>query len=535
MSTSLPGNPDGPEYLGAETGPGKQPRSRGRSGVLAAASVAVVAVLGVGGWAVAQLMAGGSSPASAVPATAVGYLSINLDPSASQKIEAIKILKKFPALDKRLDLGSRDDLRRWVFEQVQKGSGCTDVDYGKDIEPWIGDRIAVAAVREGRSAVPVVAVQAGDQDAARAAVKKLAACSDGADHTGTAFVGDYLLVSDSQQHADVAAKSAEQAPLADDADFQTWMKRVGDPGVITAYASADAPALVAKLQRLESTTMLQKAPALGSAPDVKRLSPLYKDFQGMAAVVRFHDGALETEMVTKGLPAGMGAQGRTGPAVGTLPATTAAAFSVGFQDGWLRDYLESMNQVLGDGQSLDQMLRQGEAMTGLRLPEDIETLLGQGLSVSVDSSLDPKALAGSPDPSTVPVGLRIKGDPAKITAVIDKLRAMAGPSAGAVHVAKGDGMVVVGTDQAYVDKLLTDGGLGSTASFDEVIPEADRAGAVLYVDFDAGNGWAEKLGDLASDNDPRVRENIAPLEALGISSWQDGDAVQHGLVRLTTD
>jgi hypothetical protein len=534
MSSPLPGHPEGPEYLGGDLGPGKKSRSSGRTGVLAAVSVAVVAVLGVGGWGVAQLMAGGSSPASALPATAVGYLSIDLDPSASQKIEAIKILKKFPALDKQLDLGSRDDLRRWVFEQIQKDSGCTDVDYAKDIEPWIGERIAVAAVPEGKSAVPVLAVQAGDQDAARTAVRKLAACGDGADRSGTAFVGDYLLVSDTQQHADAAAKSAEQAPLADDATFQTWMKRVGDPGVITAYASADAPAQMAKLQH-ESPMMLQEAPAFGSAPDVKRLSSLYKDFQGMAAVVRFHDGALETELVTKGLPAGMGAQGRTGPAVGTLPATTAAAFSVGFQDGWLHDYLDSMNQALGDGESLDQLFRQGEAMTGLKLPQDIETLLGQGISVSVDSSLDLKVLAGSPDPSTVPVGLRIKGDPAKITAVIDKLKAMAGPSAEVVHVAKGDGMVVLGTDRSYVDELLTDGGLGSTASFDEVVPEADRAGAVLYVDFDAGHGWAEKLGDLASDDDPQVRENIAPLEALGISSWQDGDAVQHGLVRLTTN
>jgi hypothetical protein len=313
------------------------------------------------------------------------------------------------------------------------------------------------------------------------------------------------------------------------------MERAGEPGVLTAYASPDAPELLAKVQQQGAEEAFPMAPGLGDTPDLAQLSSLYKDFQGMAAVVRFHDGALETEMVTKGLPAGAAAQGGTGPDVTTLPATTAAAFSVGFQHGWLRDYLDSMNQVLGGGRSMDQLLRQGEAMTGLDLPEDVETLFGQGISVSVDSSLDPAALADSPDPATVPVGLRIKGDPAKITAVIDKLKAMAGPSADVVHVADGDDVVALGPDRSYVDELLTDGGLGSTSSFEAVVPEADRAGAVLYVNFDAGDGWAEKVGDLASDEDPQVRRNIAPLDALGISSWQDSDAVQHGLVRLTTD
>ena len=55
------------------------------------------------------------------------------------------------------------------------------------------------------------------------------------------------------------------------------------------------------------------------------------------------------------------------------------------------------------------------------------------------------------------------------------------------------------------------------------------------MNFDAGNGWAEQLADLLSDGDPEAKQNIAPLDALGISGWVDGDDVQHGLLRLTTD
>ena len=53
------------------------------------------------------------------------------------------------------------------------------------------------------------------------------------------------------------------------------------------------------------------------------------------------------------------------------------------------------------------MYAEGERATGLELPEDIETLLGDGISVSVDASADLQALTESPDPSQVPAGIRI--------------------------------------------------------------------------------------------------------------------------------
>lgn len=90
----------------------------------------------------------------------------------------------------------------------------------------------------------------------------------------------------------------------------------------------------------------------------------------------------------------------------------------------------------------------------------------------------------------------------------------------------------VGTDAAYVEKLLEKGDLGSQASFRDVVPEADRASGVFYLDFDAGDGFATELGDLVSDKDPQVRANLEPLHAFG---WVDGSGVQHSLVRLTTN
>ena len=97
-----------------------------------------------------------------------------------------------------------------------------------------------------------------------------------------------------------------------------------------------------------------------------------------------------------------------------------------------------------------------------------------------------------------------------------------------------DGQVAVGPSQAYVDTLLEKGALSDVAAFAAVVPEADRSTGSLYVYFDAGGGWAGRLADTVSDGDAEARSNIAPLDALGVSGWSDGD-VQHGLLRLTTD
>jgi hypothetical protein len=528
MSTNVPGQSE-PEYLQPGSGPtdsGEPPaRGRGRrAGLVAGAAVAVVAAVGVGAYGVVQLMAGGASPATAVPANAVGYVSLDLDPSASQKIEAFKILRKFPAIEKQL--GSREDLRRAVFDEIKTSGDCPGLDYARDVQPWIGDRIALAAVPDSKEgARPLVVLQVRDQAKAKAGASKLEACSSGSDRpaaetSGYSFVGDYLLVAESQGQADALAEDAEAAALADSEEFTSAMDRTGDPGIVTMFASKDAPAAIMK--------------AADSATG--EVTSTFKDFQGAAGVVRFADGAVEAEFTAKGLPAGVGGVSSDGgPDVSTLPGTTAAALSVAFRDGWLQDYLDQLNDLMGGGQSLDEAFAEGERATGLRLPEDIETLLGRGITVSVDGSADLKTLSESPDPSEVPAGIRIYGDPAKITPIIDKLKASAGPAADQVKVSTGDGMVTVGFDQAYVDSLQDSGDLGHVAAFKDVVPETDRVTGAFYVNFDAGDGWAEQLADLLSDGDTEARSNIAPLDAFGISGWVDDDEVQHGLLRLTTD
>ena len=65
----------------------------------------------------------------------------------------------------------------------------------------------------------------------------------------------------------------------------------------------------------------------------------------------------------------------------------------------------------------------------------------------------------------------------------------------------------------YRQSLAGDGGLGDSEVFQDVVPEADRAGSVLFVDFDAGD-WLTGLARATR----RLQDNLEPLAALGISA-----------------
>jgi hypothetical protein len=91
-------------------------------------------------------------------------------------------------------------------------------------------------------------------------------------------------------------------------------------------------------------------------------------------------------------------------------------------------------------------------------------------------------------------------------------------------------LVVVGPTPDY-RKLVLDGGtLGNTAAFRSVIPEAQRASMVLYVNIDD----LEHAISQASGGDPSVTDNVAPLQAVGFSSWNDGQ-VAHTSLQISTN
>jgi len=495
--------------------------------VIAVAALVGATAVGGAAWAAWSFFATGAQPAEALPDSTLGYVSIDLDPSGGQKIEALRTLQQFPAFKDEIGLDTDDDVREWVFDKLQGETECAGLDYGDDIEPWLGDRFAVAAVDTGDDRpTPVLVLQVSDADKADDGLRNLRECGGGGpDDVAWSIDGDWALLGEDQEIVDGIAKDAADSSLADDDDFKQWTDAAGDGGIMSMYAAAAAGKVLGGLDELGG----------GSAAPAEVTEAL-KDFKGAAATVRFDDGGLELELAAD--PAATGravtAGDQAAEAVATLPDDTAAAIGMSFEDGWVTDVFDQVAR--SSGESADDLMSELGAQVGIDLPGDLETLVGESVAVSLDADFDPSALLASPgitDTGATGIGVKVVGDADDIEGVLDKLRASADGGAGDGGILDSDGkgdVVAIGPDADYRAVLLEDGGLGDSDSFESVVEHTDDAAAIAYVSFDAGDNW---LAELAGD-DAEVRDNLAPLKALGLSAWVDDD-VAHAVVKVTTD
>jgi hypothetical protein len=212
----------------------------------------------------------------------------------------------------------------------------------------------------------------------------------------------------------------------------------------------------------------------------------------------------------------------------TLPTGTAAALGVGFSEGWFTTIVDQMSSASGG--DTEALLSALSGQTALDLPGDAETLAGKSLAVGVGSGFDLETLVNSGDGSGVPVAAKVEGDVTGIEAVLDKVRGRMGGGATALDSDSSGDMVVVGPDAAYRKEVLKEGGLGTSEAFTRVVPKAKDASAVLFVNFDAGGDWLAGM----TGGDRQAEDNLKPLQALGISAWQEG-GTGRALLRLTTN
>jgi len=547
--------PGGPEYLDAsgpvETAPENDNDNRKRL-IALGAIVAGGAVVAGGAWAATSFFATGSQPAEALPDSTIAYFSVDLDPSGGQKIEAIKTLRKFPAFTDKINLQTDDDLQERIFEEITASGGCEGLDYAADVKPWLGSRAAVAAVDLGEDQpVPVGVFQLTDAGKAEEGIATLAekcGTADGGsegDSAGWVVAGDWMVMAETKEIAQQVVDAADGASLAADASYDQWTGEAGDDGFMSVYVAKAAAQYLDDAAGMgsmlggglpSSAEDFTGEDPMGVAPDGEvpaELQQMIDDFDGMAATVRFDDGAVEVEYAVSNYQPDMTkfVDSKDGASmVADLPADTVAAMGFSLEKGWANAMLDYVKSTVPDeSDTIDEQLAQFESETGLAFPEDIETLLGEGMTMSVGSGIDPDAISNG-GPGEIPAGITIKGDADEIQAVLDKIAAQAGPElAEYMQVTEGDGTAVLALQDDYRGKLEAGGDLGASDDYAKVI-EQDNAQMVLFVSFDADDDWLVRV----TQDMPEVSENLEPLSAFGVSGWIDGDVV-HGLVKVTTD
>ena len=507
---SDPRDPATPEYLEPGRGGPLEPtdRTRRRSPLLLA-GLGVVGLGLVGGAAFGAYwyLADGAEAAEAFPADSVGYVGLTLDPRGQQKLEALQTLEKIPSIAEELDLeGPLDevDVRRMVAEAVLADAPC-DVDYDSDVEPWLGDRFGVAAVPDGDALpAPVIALEVTDPDAADRALDSALRCEGSDADAGWVVQDGWMVVAETTETAQDVVDRTGEGSLADDEDFRRWTGEAGDEGVLTMYAAPEAPAVL--LEGLSGALSEE----LGGLADLEDddVQEQLADFEGMAATLRFQDAGVEIEVAgAADDTAALDADGGAGGLVASLPDETALALGIELGDDWSTELSESTGEDLGE------------------LPVDPEALLGGTAALAVGPELTPDALLSgifSGDVAGLPVALLTGGEPAAAEDAV----AQAGPLAADLEVRETGSGVLVGPRGDWLDRVQEGGSLGEVDAFSDVVPDAEDALALAFLDLDA---VAERAGAEGADE-----ADLRALRALGVSARLDGDVVR-ALLRLTVD
>jgi hypothetical protein len=517
-------SPSGAEFLGDSLiDPGPRPPKSRRTALIAGAAAAAVMLgaAGAGAVVLGSLSGGGARPADRLPAGAMYYTEIDLDPGAGQKVGAIRFIRKFPALK---DSFAEDrDLRRSLWDLAAKGNDASaEIDYARDIEPWLGQRVglAVMAPAAGDSIDEgdvVAALQVTDEDRALDGIRKINATDESGDDVYATALDGYLVLAADQAAADRYARAAQERSLADDATFEADLDGLGERGILSGWVDAGVMGrAVAASKDGEGWT------GYGMAPGGSTAGLVAKQLAGRFAFgVRFDGDDLELVADGHAMPStkAFGADG-SASVVKDLPDGTLAAFGVAhgqeaIREGWPRllEQLEEM-PIPGAGSgpgAVDEAVRSLEQLIGVDLPDDLAVLFGSDFALAVAGG------AGSPPQ----FGARARTDGARAQSVLDKLIG-AGSASGVevpVVVERTDDGYVVAGDQAYADALKAGGSLGDSAGFKAALPDADEADVLLYVDID---GALTAAGGMLSE-DSVDRKQVEALDGLGMTASSDGD------------
>lgn len=547
-----------PEYLEPAAGsplPGEG-RSRKRPLLVGGAAVAGVALVGAAAWGAWWWLADGGQAAEALPASAVGYVGLTLDPSGSQKVEALSTLRSLPAIAEELDLdGPLEDidLKQTLGTAFLGTAPCDDLTYEEHLEPWLGDRLGVAAVPVDDSPEVVLAVETTDADAAVEGMDALLACGDddtGDDVDGAAYeVRDgWVVLAEDDSTLEAVLADLDEGTLADDEDFQRWTGEAGEPGVLTMYA---APAAADYLQDgldgffddlgepvlegsstdpIAMTTGASTVAATSAQPSPQeQLEEAIEAFEGAAATVRFVDGSMELEMAgglgDSELLAAADAEdtGDASSLVTALPTGTVLAAATGLSP-------QGLEQLEGElGADADDMVE------GLLGPLDLDpvALLGDAVGLAVGPDLDVEGLVAGTT-TELPVALLTTGELAAAQDVAEGLGLGLAAFLGVEPAVAGeDGRVVLGLDQAWADEIAAgDGSLGEDERFQRAVPDADGVDGLLFLDADALVDLVR--GSMPEGEDDAVLDNLEPFDALGLSTTTE-DGTARLVLRLTTD
>ena len=401
--------------------------------------VAVIAgalVVGGGAFALTRLLSPAEDAAvSYVPEDAVGYMNVFIRPSNSQKRALDSLLQKFPGID------GTDEAIEKVIELLDEELEQDGMSYEDDIEPWLGDQVALFVSGGGTAELPnfAVLVESKNDGAVRDFVDKVAEEDDvelvETDYEGETYLMDangdepvaiglldgFLGVgSEEAIRASIDAHSSGET-LEDDPDFTAATEPLNDDWIALFYL--DTEGLLSELAKAG-----QLGPNDRAAFDAFGLD----EQKAQAAILYASSDAVTFESTGGFSPSGQFAElaeSAVGPGIlPDLPVGAWAAYGVP-QLGEIFDGLfDTFQNIPGfDREQVDALFY---GQTGLRLQEDVLSWMG-----------DAGIFVQGTGINSIGGGLVVESnDPAKTARVLERLRGLAVQQGIIARPAEGGGL-----------------------------------------------------------------------------------------------
>lgn len=527
-------------------------------GVLGVAAVAVAGALGY------QMFFGSSEDdaVALVPADAVVYGNIFLDPSMDQRRAIGDLLEKFP------EAPNADEARNRLVELLDEGLAEIEMNFDDDIDPWLGNQVAgwaqipddlmsgdpATAPAPEIDTVPAAFLIASDDDeAALQFVEDASANSDdeltdesyeGADYmlneeegSAAGVVDGFLVIGSEEGFKAVVDVSGGDDNLSDSETFTETTDELTEDRLATFYF--DGTALTEALEESGAPPGAMEFGSFGMFGG--SLSPT------AGALFVESDKVVFESTSTPGDEEGEEIPEISDGLLPDLPGDSWGAFGIPDLGTTLEELYDTLIQAFAQGgMSADQLDSQFESQTGLNLREDLLSWMGDaGLFVA---GTDPMSLGG---------GLVIEStDPATSSDTMDQLAALlqqqgipteplsAGGAAGfAVEipapgvteravVLAGDRVVIAYGEDAAVEALESSNPLSESEAFQAATEGlGDGFTAAGYLDIDAVQELAEAAGaGQFPEYEEDVKPWLEPFTYVTFGSREDGDRLMQRFV-----
>ena len=221
----------------AAGGKGRRPVGK----ILAIAGAGLLVLVGGAAAAFALLSGSGAQPESAMPANTIAFVKVDLNPSASQKVNLVRFLSSNLPADAGAHLSSTstDPVGDLVTSSgMLDGTGYTWADF----TPWLGDRAAIAVLPApaGSSdpAVPAVFIAVTDETAMTDFLSR-ATSKDSGKVPAHAMVRDgYAVLAQDQGTVDMVIASPQS--LSESPSYQGSVAQAGTGQFLVGWADLSA-------------------------------------------------------------------------------------------------------------------------------------------------------------------------------------------------------------------------------------------------------------------------------------------------------